>query len=573
MLLYANLDRRQKLELFAAQRAKEEGGVRNFPIPFEHDIKLVPVQLSKDFFRSKAHKGHGHYNTREEFELIMKEREGNITITKVFEHAKEMAMKHSSRQGNPEAKEKFVMQHGNTVVLVGQAGIGKTTLCRILVQLILEKKLLPECKYVFFLQFRKVDFESKLTYPQLILPGSDLASGDTPISDESIMQILGQGEEVVLIHDALDEANTKSFSNMHPLPSDTKLATADVHFKRLLLARLLPKAIKVFTSRPKQFMEMPSELRPLCVVDVLGLNKKSQEELCRQICQSEDVCCQVLKYLEDNPDIAASCYVAAKCILIMYILSKRIEEHNKVDVESLTDIFIQVLAPYASSDHLRGKEKDLIQLAAFALKGFLESKIAFSEKDIKHSGISDEAFEAFLVTFTDSKYKVQLKILEGHKESYFSHLIWQELFTAIHIVFFMPLEEVEQQIVHFQESRWEVVAKFVYGLFNPKVYAEALRIFGVEDDLSAEPKMQRLTDFVVNRMRDVHPTDTLELLTLCSWLRELNNSKVNNQALSHLPSSLELTEKILPTDLPSLIYGLRSASKPIILRVDSKQGK
>ena len=51
----------------------------------------------------------------------------------------------------------------------------------------------------------------------------------------------------------------------------------------------------------------------------------------------------------------------------------------------------------------------------------------------------------------------------------FTHLMWQEFFAAIHIIFFIDVEEFETILPLFRTSRYEVVAKCTFGLCNPKV--------------------------------------------------------------------------------------------------------
>lgn len=80
--------------------------------------------------------------------------------------------------------------------------------------------------------------------------------------------------------------------------------------------------------------------------------------------------------------------------------------------------------------------RELIKIARLARNGFASKKGVFKQGDIINSGLTKQGCQAFMFTYLDGTTKLKFRILEGEHNYSFSHMIWQEFFTAVDLMFF-----------------------------------------------------------------------------------------------------------------------------------------
>jgi len=114
-------------------------------------------------------------------------------------------------------------------------------------------------------------------------------------------------------------------------------------------------------------------------------------------------------------------------------------QNNYRAVKKLTHIisahiFIQTLYEYITSgdEYLRGNVDALLKVMGLALNGIEENKFIFSLRDYPDN--ERKIFTNFLKVKTDSSLKG--KILDGSRQFFFVHLLWQELFAAMKLMLF-----------------------------------------------------------------------------------------------------------------------------------------
>jgi len=552
-------------------QARAAAGKRDSPVKLDQAIKHVTLQLTTSAnIESNDLDFEGQLNKREFFDKHPLEREGNIKLTDLLSSAVKQAERDSRFQETNEARKNFTERHGNSVALIGQAGIGKTTLARTIIHLILQKEIFPECDYIFFIQFKDVDFRQRLSFIQLGLASAEGSWDYISRVDRAILEKLNKGEKVAVVMDGLDEANTTAFSQAGPLSPLRGTETPDVFIKHLLSGKLLPKAKKVLTSRPRQFFELATEYRPSFVVLILGLDGSGRSEIIRQLCRAQSSHTFLTNFLGSNNDIASLCAVPALCILISFVMDRDFIETGSGEVLSLTDVFVKVLKYFVGSGHVKGREGDLGKLAAFAWSCLLYGKVVFTESDLRQSGMEQKAMQDFLVTFLSENQCI--RILEGDKKTSFSHLTWQELFAAIHCVFFMPPSQFAGIASRLAESKFEMVSKFVFGLFNAKVASRASAILNAVLNDDWQSKRKQAIQLAVNVVKDRKLSNASKLIAISGWLHELKDEAICRQIVSNFPVEVTLQGMILCSDVSSLIYTLTFVNE-ITVTTSSQTGQ
>ncbi|XP_076814446.1 uncharacterized protein LOC143460723 [Clavelina lepadiformis] len=534
------------------------------PIKLDFAINTVDLELSQRVPQMPSD-DEGHYNKRDEVVKAWESVKGNIELKDLFTLAKNFAEKEAERFGNVEAKQDYINKNKNTVVLIGQAGMGKTTLAKTIINLVTERQLLPACKFLFYIPFRAVDFLIESNFLDFVLRCFQSKWPHNIELDFVLLKKLSNDPNVLFIFDGLDEADTDYFFSNNTLSTCDLYDnyTPDIFIANILSGNIFANAKKLLTSRPRQFFELDKAYLSGFVVNILGLSVKSQAKLCKQLCKEKYDAVQ--NYLSRNPLIDASCFVPAKCIIIYGVLTDSFNSSLDHDIQSLTDIFVRALYYYSKSEEHVRKPEELQKLCHLAWNGFQARKIIFTESDISNVKISSETLETFLTTSTKID-NLQVNLLQGKKQSSFSHLIWRELFTAIHLILHVPSGEFQNHLSCFLESRWEVVALFVFGLCNRHVQTKLNDIFNIAV-VDVDMKFQQLDNFVSTAMENLRESfQTSTFIEICNWIYQLNNRKLTEKVAAFVPEQILLDGRVHLTDLCSLDYLLQYAQSDFSIR-------
>ena len=100
----------------------------------------------------------GHQHTREERQSLYKKHSmGDVLPENFFNKSREFAKESNGYKNalNEKTKEYYLNKRGNVVGVIGQAGVGKTTFSKILLNRILSKKEnLYNADYIFYVKLR-----------------------------------------------------------------------------------------------------------------------------------------------------------------------------------------------------------------------------------------------------------------------------------------------------------------------------------------------------------------------------------------------------------------------------------
>ncbi|CAK8689584.1 unnamed protein product [Clavelina lepadiformis] len=533
-----------------------------WPIDFDGDVEAVPLEITPYPPHPASAGDLEHFHRRKTAHPCDY---ASLNPKQIFSAAKQSAQQEAYRKFRNETDQgNFICTHGNVVGVIGQAGIGKTTLTKLLTKAILEGDLDIQAQYIFHIAFRNVDFTVEFNLLELLLMSSLCEWEHDDESDFKILHHLNQCENLVLIFDGFDEAAINHPKRLAPNVSLTRRSTAETLIKNILSGRLLPRAKKLVTSRPRQLYELHPCYIPRFLVSILGLTEASQKKLCLKICG--DVSSQVMQYLDANPDVNAHCYVPVNCILTMHCIYSNIQDGEGSSLKSITSVMTYALDGFVRSEHMHGHESEVAKLADLAWNGFKQQKIIFSEADLAEVDISSKTLHSFLNTFVDSH--VGLKILEGDKESYFSHLIWQEFFVAVKMIYFMVPTELQLWFHKFGESRFEVVSKFAYGICAKETSKRLRKIFPLVSESHLTNRKEMLKEFLLECTPVSFENMATRYLRVCGWLKEANLTDFNHAVSHAMPSTICLSCDLLPSDAVNLHYHFCSTRVQWFLKLE-----
>ena len=518
--------------------------------------------------------------------MLYKPPVSDISVEKLYVKARKFAKQSVSSNEllTEAAKAKYIDANGNIVGVVGQAGIGKTTLTKVLLKRVISDERLYDADFVFYCQFQDFVYDEKTDFLRFLAKGFTASWMDRKPIRNAVLNRLSLSK-VCIIMDGFDESNLRSEVKSVPVLCHDDVATAADFIWNIFQGNIFPKAKKLITSRPRQLFQLPTGLRPSFLVNILGLDTEAQKEVCQDVCGKN--CDFVFNYTQDHPDISSYCYVPINCILVMHCINYLSHRRNCAIPTTLTGILVVVLCLFIDSPqvrkHFKFKLKSLMILAELAWNGFMTNRFYFNESDLEKAGFQKEQLNTFFITILG---KNKLSFFNGlsPKHTYFSHLLWQEFFVAIKLVYFVTPEyfqttffkntkakdsdvDISEQIqFDFTQSRFEVVSKFVFGLCNVITWEYLHEKF---PDLPQFPSVQAelLRNMALENLPDTISASTFQVfLQTCTWINEMHDECFTKTIADKISQEIVVHQgEILPSDIAGFHHFIRNRSEPISL--------
>ena len=513
-------------------------------------VKIAPLQITNAIQESKDEY---HFHHRDErAELFSKPPVGDVEVEQLFVKAKEFAEHESSKKdfGNPKAKEHFIKVHSNVVGILGQAGCGKSTLAKTILNRVVGKEHLYEIDSIFYFQFRDIDYNHETNLLKFLSPTLTTDWMTVEQRRNAVLRQIQDSSKVLIIMDGLDEAKI-NIKNYHKVSVDGE-DTAEIFIMNILQGTILENTKKLVFSRQRQMLELPDGFRPRFCVNILGLDEESQMQVCEDICgENKD---QVYNYIKNHPEILSFSYIPINCILSCYAINKTLSQKESIAPQSMTGILTFVLGLFVNSPNHRGEFKAK-NIAELAWKAFKVEKFNFQNKDLTDSKLSNDDINNLFISVKENQ---ELKLFRGNPQliSYFSHLILQEFFVAVHLLVFSSVNEFETLTSNSNNSdcnlfsnRFEMVTKFLFGLCNQETFEQLKKC--IQSGQFASRKWELLQ----NLPKDAtYTTIDDEVLCYFNWAYELQNDDFTNRLASRLSDEVDVICQMLPSDFGAFYY-------------------
>ena len=533
-------------------------------------IYIAPLQVYARARDMEQLDRSGHFHFRKDVVRIYSEEPSDlIPHEEMFEVAKRFAVQGAKGCRSEAAKAKHILRYANVVLISGQAGIGKSTLSKLLVEKMLDPDVrLYQAEFVFFIRFRDLNYQQNSDLLGCLTNYAPFISSITSEDRTKIIQHLEASDNVCIVMDGLDEADIDLKMN-HPNINAASHTTAATFIHHLLSGRLLERAKKLVTSRPRQLMQLPDEYSSNLYLNLLGLNDEGQSQICSDLCRDDAAKKdRILSRINNRPDLKSLCYVPITCILIM--MSFYSTDSLKKHVDTLTAILV-----YAVENWFLKKFKGKFQIekiAVLALKGFLENRFFFRERHLRNEGINFENTTAFLFN------NIKFELLQGKAVTYFAHLMWHEFFVAVKLRLYSNKEEFQKIVPELESDKFEMVARFLFGMCNKQTLDELLDC--VEDEeLNTQADRDEceeiLKKFIIEKLQRHRNAASKEfndpyyrsIVPVMGWLYEMDNDNFTKEAAGWLRDEIEVRGEILPDDIVSVNHILRCRDTGLALKV------
>ena len=504
-----------------------------------------------------------------------KKQRGNISYKKLFEELKQRVEEIPCKGETPQAQQVFLRRHSNMAVIIGEPGIGKSSLAkRIVREMLAEEDPLFNPDVVFFIRFRYVDYKKETDLLQFLDPNAE----ETYQKKEDRMKILKDLEkrdDVYIIMDGLDEANIKLKSTASQFSSIHSYKTAAEFIEDLWNGNILPHCKKLVTSRPYAISKQPKVL-----FTIQGLTELGLERICFDICDNDKGRCKIiLDYLENHLDLKGYCFTPVICIMSIKSLKKsnflfqlsntetnRENATRPSNMESMTAIFVGALKDWLYEEKDSRKFK-LKKLSLFAFDNFKRKKYFFREYELNEAEIEAQNICNFF--------------FKGGEILYFVHLMWQEFLVAVY--FRLHTKQLKpNDTKKLSEKSYEMVSRFLFGLCNEQNLGMLLDCVEIEEGRNNATNRERfkqdLKQLAMAKLRRrQHQRSLYSFLPTLKWIREMGDSRFTTEAIEKAAACLgdviaiggHRSPPILPTDVFDIIKVLNARVAELVLKVDN----
>ena len=425
------------------------------------------------------------------------------------------------------------------VLVEGDAGIGKTTLCTALSEDWANEKLFQEFKILLLLHLRQKTIASAGSLLGLL----KLLHSSSEICELVAKHIENQNEgKILIIADGWDELSTKDRSEGSFL-------------YELLFGKRYSLSV-IVTSRPSASVP----LRDLPCIDLLvevhGFNKVNIKEFIQcEFASDRAKCSGLLEQLEGNPLIESVCNVPLNCAIVCHLwhqfegaLPTTMSELYTKIILNVTLRNIQKRPEYErvrSLSHFDTLPESLRQpwslLCELAFQTLSEDKIVFSHEDLSRK-FQNLTLDSELLCF-GLLQSAESTLVDGHGVSFhFLHLTFQEYLAALYLVR-QPRDKQLQLCQSYAGSkRFEMVWRFFLGISsivrNQSAESDVVKVLigaydgdNVNDTLilchfAFEANQRSMDNLIASKIKDDGPVHLLA------------NTALNSAAIIHVIANL-----------------------------------
>ena len=499
-----------------------------------------------------------HETLKEQFIDIRLQKYGLEPLPETITH-RDLEELEKRRQASPVVKisQLFSKLEGDkkapkTVLILGRAGAGKTTILEMIANEWASKHQWTDIKYVFAVKLRDLLKDGTWSLAELLLEELQLEDTD---KTAALQELVRQSSHVMVIIDGVDEYVGYVYSDVRA-PIEDKVDLS-VIISCVIRGSLLPNAKVVVSSRPTN--QIPSTLFGR-VVDVYGFTRDGIKQYV-----DSHYTGQLRNFMwnniERNPNMATFCHTPVQCVFVCAALAdmfKDTERGDMPEIKTMTQLYVKAthrlgrkLHPSLKEDR---RELDLRAIFGILKQPFLKHaglakesmtdqlKLLFYDEDLEKYGFDEEDRQTgFLSASRKADPDDRATTLRSWS---FSHLSLQEFFAATGLVVLGPRDDVWKLLENPENSikQYEIVITFLLGLLGDSSNAYYLKYLG-SDDASLD-----FCNELITKIKGSLEGDPLKLVTLVYETQ-------SDVLVDHVPGEIK-SSKIYPMEMLALSWVL-----------------
>ena len=570
-----------ELKDFVLQNARKNSSFDGTKIA--DDVKIttsyVPLQINR-YQPNRDSDETGHLHTRKEIIDRNKNSMSNILPNDFFEISQQHILDTSDYKNarSKEEKEKILKEKGNVVGVIGQAGVGKSTLVKDLFYRNVSDERLYKTDFVFCVKLRDFFDKTEINLFQFLMGNTaynSLQWMKDSVIRKDVLKLLSESESVCILLDGLDEADI-DFTHKKLEVNINDQNSPEHYILGLLSGQILPNAKKLITSRPGQMLDLPDIYKPKFIAKIFGIKQEDIQQICLDIC-GDEYASEVLSRIESQPDLLSYCLVPINCVLTVFCIYhfSKMKMH-KSPPNNITDVFVLTFFCFSKTEHVRENLKqfdiksvsDLAKISKLAWNGIKNQKLYFDEDDLKAAGLIDTNIDSFTIMIKKTNQESRLKMLENATKKciYFSHLLLQEFFAAVYclhfmsfikfyVTFFGPLSQFR-----LTDNRFEMITKFMFGLSNSQTSETLKEIYpNISKSTTNMKRLQDLARGIASKENVFFGHSNFNSVFMWTYKTQMQDPKFCENLSESLPKTVDfILSDLQASDVLSFCYVIKT---------------
>ena len=466
-----------------------------------------------------------------------------------------------------EAEQPLMNQPVRTLV-IGKAGIGKSMLCRHIVDQWLQNELLPDdIDHIFLFQLSDLSHINICSLEDLFFKHHIGGMASREVIDEFFQQILAEPHKTLVIFDSLEEIGVL------PLEKQKFYRSERVEMPRLIASIIngytIPSIRVLVTSRPGDGLNYDRYNKR---VEIYGITPETIYDYINKFSGDDDnLQKSITADIDQNVNIFSFCYIPQ--VLNMICCIERMQHRNNPQLpETLTELYVSVVTNFLHSQYPKHKDAELkeyiLNHAKMAKCGMKQVpiKVKFSKEDIHDFHLEEMAVKCGLVSESRKSGITATPVYCFH------HLTVEEFLAAVALV--TNIKRVKRMMKKASDRQLDLMVIFIAGLLGNSKNHPFLRSLQWKSvhrliQWNFARSLKKLIKLVVARERRkeagteaehkcaAHKASTLLLVMM---IYESRKAKLCHHASGYIlkdGKELDLEDQqVSPADLHALVYVL-----------------
>ncbi|XP_056308076.1 NACHT, LRR and PYD domains-containing protein 12-like isoform X3 [Danio aesculapii] len=260
-----------------------------------------------------------------------------------------------------------------TVLMKGDAGIGKSMAVQKFILDWAEEKSHHDIKYIFPVSFQKLNMLNVLMKQCSVM---DLLQQ----CFKHIEDFNPESDNIMLIFDGLSEFKCAlDFSSTKKITDIDEPASVSALLTNLIMGNLLPHAQIWITSRPAAAQQIPAQFIDR-VTEIHGFNDEQKGEYFRKNIDQK-MGDTVVRHIKSSRRINSMCYSPDYCRIIAAIPERLITTDPDDFPKTLTQMYSRLLL--AQTEGIQKRRETIIAVGNLALDLLVDGRAVFTDKDLK----------------------------------------------------------------------------------------------------------------------------------------------------------------------------------------------